>query len=158
MVRPIFCTISPYIAAQDWMTPVLGRRARSPHHGGRPLSLVCSDSSGEGRYTIQFARPILVIIAATTRATPISPYTAAQGWMTPVLGRRTRSPHHGGRPLCLVCSDSSGEGRYTIQFARPILVFFAATTRATPISPYTAAQGWMTPLLGQHTPSSHHGE
>jgi hypothetical protein len=139
------------------MTPVLGLRVHSMHHGGRPLSLVCSISIGEGRYTIQFARAILVIFAATTRATPISPYIAAQGWMTPVLGRCTRSPHHGGRPLCLVCSDSSGEGRYTIQFARPILVIFAASTRATPISPYTAAQGWMTPVLGQLAPSSHHG-
>jgi hypothetical protein len=40
------------------MTPVLGQRARPPHHGGRPLSLVCSISIGEGRYTIQFARAI----------------------------------------------------------------------------------------------------
>ena len=139
------------------MTPVLVQHTRSPHHRGRPLCLVCSISIGEGRYTIQFARAILVIFATTARATPISPYIATQGWMTPVLGQRARSPHHGGRPLCLVCSDSSGEGRYTIQFARPILVIFAATTRATPISPYTAAQGWMTPLLGQRAPSSHHG-
>ena len=57
----------------------LGQPARSPHHGGRPLSLVCSDSSGEGRNTIQFVWAILVIFAATMRATPISPYTAAQG-------------------------------------------------------------------------------
>ena len=43
----------------------LGQPARSPHHGGRPLSLVCSISIGEGRYTIH-ARAILVIFAATT--------------------------------------------------------------------------------------------
>jgi hypothetical protein len=91
------------------------------------------------------------------RATLISSYIVAQDWMTPVLGQHARSPHHSGQPLCLVCSDSSGEGRYTIQFAMAILVILAATTCATPISPYTAAQGWMTPLLGQRAPSSHHG-
>ncbi len=97
-------------ATQGWKTPVSAQRACSPRHGGCQLCSICTDSSGEGN-TIQFARAILVMFAATMRATPISLYTAAQGWMTPLLGCRAHSSHHGGWPLSLVCSISSGKGR-----------------------------------------------
>jgi hypothetical protein len=74
------------------MSPVLGQRACSPHHGGRPRILVYSNSSGEGRFTIQFASTILVIFAAIACASPISSFIAAQGWMMPILGTRARVP------------------------------------------------------------------
>ena len=56
-------------AAHDWKTPVL---ARSPRHGGQPLHSVCTDSSGEVRYTIHFARAIFVISPPQARNSHIA--------------------------------------------------------------------------------------